>query len=273
MKAISNTLIHFLGKKYKDNPASQFTIFEKIIREGLMLSPMVTKFGKEQVNIICVSFTDIPLSFCDDHVSVYGKFGIGFKKSLIKDAGGNPARYFVDSYMVTHTAKSKGTLRGIVLSYMEELIRSNNLLRDKLADKSGMLLDKNGREIIDVSILKTINQRIIDILSFEKEMGDLGAAREDDIYGDTYYKEREWRVIQLNLSAEDAKKDLFGQSNDATFINFTKDDIRFIIVPDESLRKQVTEFFLKLRKDADARLKQFGQDILPILVYDQLKFI
>ena len=134
-----------------------------------------------------------------------------------------------------------------------------------------MLLTKSEDETIDVKHLMTIHRRIIDILSFDKEMGDLGTAREDDACVDTYYKEREWRIIQLDLNPEDAKKELFRESVGETFVNFTKDDVSFIIVPDESLRIRMTEFFLELRKDPDTRLKKFGDEILPILVYDQLK--
>lgn len=46
------------------------------------------KFGESAVvygQTVC--FTDLPLTYCDEHTAIYGKFGIGFKKSFIKTTG------------------------------------------------------------------------------------------------------------------------------------------------------------------------------------------
>src|SRR5271157_3232183 len=97
MAAISDNLIHFLARNDKESPDKQLEVFKLIIQNGLRSSPVMIKFsqGKSIYNDI-VCFTDIPLRDCLEHTGVYGKFGIGFKKSYVKRCGGNPARYFLD---------------------------------------------------------------------------------------------------------------------------------------------------------------------------------
>ena len=93
MPAIADNLIHFLGRQHKGSPRKQFEIFKAIVQNGLRCSKIQIKFGEAGVvhnEAIC--FTDIPLSHCDEHTAIYGKFGIGFKKSFVKRKGGNPAR-------------------------------------------------------------------------------------------------------------------------------------------------------------------------------------
>ena len=84
MQAISDNLIHFLGKQYKGSPNEQLEIFKSIINLGLRFKKTPIKFGYGgSVDNHLVCFTDIPLSLCDEHAANYGKFGIGFKKSSI----------------------------------------------------------------------------------------------------------------------------------------------------------------------------------------------
>lgn len=269
MQLISNSLIHFLGRQFKEKPQKQFEIFEKIIQNGLKLSQMEIKIGKEQVNCKCVCFTDIPLTFCDEHVSIYGKFGIGFSKALIKNAGGNPARYFVNSYNVMDSGKTKRTFRGNLYMYLEELCRINTEIHQKMLSINGNLFDENNNKVIDSKDLSTLTQKVIDVLSFEKEMGDLGPAREENFCGDTFYKEREWRIIEINF--EKFNQSFFIKKEDSVFMTFSRDDINFIIVPDDSMRIKVVDFIINLKGNKETRLSQFGNELPPVLVYDQLK--
>jgi hypothetical protein len=106
LQAISDNLIHFLGKQYKGSPNEQFGIFKSIINLGLRFKKTPIKFGDSgSVDNHIVCFTDIPLSLCDEHAANYGKFGIGFKKSSIKKCGGHPVRYFID-YLPVETRTS-----------------------------------------------------------------------------------------------------------------------------------------------------------------------
>ena len=82
MKAISDNLIHFLGREYKDSPYRQLEVFKEIIEKGLRLSNIETVFGATGLVLnqgVC--FTDIPLNFCDEQTAVYGKFGIAHRFS------------------------------------------------------------------------------------------------------------------------------------------------------------------------------------------------
>ena len=85
MKAISDNLIHFIGRNWKDYPSKQFAVFESILNKGLMLSPIETHYGfAGKITNRAVCFTDMPLNFCDEHTATYGKFGIGFEKRLLR---------------------------------------------------------------------------------------------------------------------------------------------------------------------------------------------
>ncbi len=45
MQAISDNLIHFLGRNYRDRPIEQFEIFKSILEKGLMCAKIETNLN------------------------------------------------------------------------------------------------------------------------------------------------------------------------------------------------------------------------------------
>lgn len=181
MSAISENLIHFLARNDKDSPNRQFDVFKLIIENGLRTGRVQIKFaeGASILNqIIC--FTDIPLRECNEHTSIYGRFGIGFKKSYVKNVGGNPARYFLD-YMPGQTGtesvvESRGGLYYNLCEQYKFMDRLNNRLK---TDPNFSLFDSEGNVAVTHEQLKNQIESLIFSFSFEKEMGDLGPARDE----------------------------------------------------------------------------------------------
>jgi len=267
MPAISDNLIHFLGRNYKDQPSQQFEIFKSIILNGLRCSEIQIKFGANgAVNNYVVCFTDIPLSHCDEHTAKYGKFGIGFKKSFIRNLGGNPARYFVDyiSTLDENVIKSREFML-TNLCYHFDIVKTIKNLADK--DKEFSLCDNHGRVLFKNEEIREWSIRQLTLLSFEKEMGDIGPARDDTPEMDQYYKEREWRLIPLNgniSSGCDSSRNLY-------YYKFERSDVNVVITPNNDMRVEVIKFFLNLHNENESRLKNFSSDLLPIVTYDDLK--
>lgn len=271
MAAISDNLIHFLGRQYKDTPSKQLEIFKSIISTGLRCSKIQIKFGQGGVvynQVVC--FTDIPLSHCDEHAAVYGKFGIGFKKSFIKNRGGNPARYFVDylpSETLDETVVENRGLLYLNLSEHFELVRRIRELA--LKDSTFCLYDNAGKIFFsNEQLIYWVNQQIA-IFSFEKETGDIGPARDETREIDLYYKEREWKLVpmQANIISNSVEHD---KTNNCYIYKFDRKDVNVIITPNNDMRMEVLKFFLSLQDEADIRLKNFAKDLLPVVTYDDL---
>jgi hypothetical protein len=282
MSAISDNLIHFLARGDKEAPNKQFEIFKLIIRNGLRTGKVLIKFseGASIINqIIC--FTDIPLRECSEHTGIYGKFGIGFKKSYVKNAGGNPARYFLD-YMPGQT-DAKVETRGLLyllLCQQYNFLAKLHALRDACVSK-GMdlnnpnpqpqfdLCDAQGNSVFTAREWNTQCTWMITGFSFDKQMGDLGPARDETQEIDLYYKEREWRLVpsELSLVSGAAKRE---EAGDHFLYPFERSDVNMVVVPNEEIRSDVLEYFIGLRQSDDERLRRFGENPLPVINYDDM---
>lgn len=270
MKAISDNLIHFLGRQLKDSPGKQFEIFKLIVTQGLRCGKTPIKFGESAVvygQTVC--FTDLPLTYCDEHTAIYGKFGIGFKKSFIKNNGGNPARYFVDSYPMETRDTAKVENRGLLYANLCNHLKIVKGLKDLMsADDKLSIHDEKGNLLLNNDdLVNWVNQQIA-VLSFEKEMGDLGSARDDTKEIDLYYKEREWRLVPFlaNIISGSVQ---YGNEG-LMFYKFRREDVNMVVVPNEEMRKIVLEYFEGLISSQDARERTFGENPPPIISYDDL---
>ncbi|MDV6346586.1 abortive infection system antitoxin AbiGi family protein [Nitrosomonas sp. Is35] len=230
MSIISDNLIHFLARSTKDNPLRQLEVCTQIFEQGLRTSVMQVKFpdGSFVFNqVIC--FTDIPLKECDDHTSIYGKFGIGFKKSFVKNAGGNPARYFVDYATGSHNNER----RGVPYLNLWEQFKFVMALRNQLANDSEFkLLNKDGEVVFTTEMLNQYVSSAIYAFSFDKEMGDLGPARDETKEIDLYYKEREWRLVP---SAVDLQLGIVDEISNEAYYKFNRSDVNMVVVPNEGV--------------------------------------
>lgn len=266
---VTDNLIHFLARNNKDNPDKQLDIFKLIVEKGFRCSYEIVRFNPDnwfRNGIVC--FTDIPLRECNEHTSIYGKFGIGVKKSFVKRVGGNPVSYFVDHYPNAGNPDRNIAARGALLynlkvrnAFFDAINKYHN------AAPGEGIYDKSGNLIVAESDLSLFVNTEIFCSSFYKQMGDLGPARDETIDIDLYYKEREWRVIPSLLA------DLVGLTkNDKgdIYIPFERKDVNMIVVPNEYSRMAVTNYLLSLKGSSDLRLNEFGADLLPVVNYDEL---
>lgn len=269
MKAISDTLFHFIGKTNKDNPDEQFKTFQLIMEKGLKLGTVeciLDEAGFVTHKGVC--FTDIPLNFCDDHTAFYGKFAIGFKKSFVKDMGGNPARYFVDYHNVLNNLIPTG--RGLLLSNLKIMFLHILKLKNECESKDSALFNKNNEQILSKDEVVGFYKSMVQIFSFNKPIGDLGPTRDESTETDIFYKEREWRIIQYDHPVGLGKINMVG---DEYYIPFSRENIRIVIVPNDEIKNKVINYFFNLNNNADARLKTFGSNLVTVINYEDIKHI
>lgn len=271
MAAISDNLIHFLARNDKENPGKQFAVFKSIVENGLRTGRVQIKFA-EGASVISqiICFTDIPLRDCNEHTSIYGKFGIGFKKSYVKNAGGNPARYFLD-YLpgLTNTESLVESRGGLYLNLCEQY-KFMERLNDRLkADQEFALYDKDGNVVVPAKVLRDQIDSLILSFSFDKEMGDLGPARDETREIDLYYKEREWRLVPTTMTVTSGSA-VLQTGTDNFFYKFAREDVNMVVVPNEEMRTTVLNYLLALRDSVDPRMNAFGANALPVINYDDL---
>lgn len=266
MSIISDNLIHFLARSNKENPLIQLEVCKQIFEQGLRTSAMQVKFpdGAFVFNqVIC--FTDIPLKECDDHTSIYGKFGIGFKKSFVKNSDGNPARYFVDYATSNHNNER----RGVPYWHLWDQFKFMMAIRNQLANDSEFkLMNKDGEVVFTTEVLNQYVNSAIYAFSFDKEMGDLGPARDETKEIDLYYKEREWRLVP---STVDLQLGIVEGSSGVAHYKFNRSDVNMVVVPNEDIRIKLLNYFLDIPNDSEERLVQFKENPLPIIHYDDLQ--
>lgn len=271
MDTISDNLIHFLGRTHIQSPSKQFEIFTSIIENGLRTGNISVAFPASGVihnSIVC--FTDLPLKFCDRHTALYGKFGIGFKKSYIKNVGGNPAMYFVDhsptetnDATLIETRGIAGLNFGAIQRFILKLSKQVNLSKETSMISEGEVIITN-EELVD------LQSSCLYALSFLKEIGDLGVARDESEDIDPYYKEREWRLVP-SKGNEINKTIVFDKEKNTCHYKFNRKDVNCIIVPDIDMRKKVNNYLNSFGKDEQQHLKEFTEDPPPVFVYDDLR--
>jgi hypothetical protein len=84
----------------------------------------------------------------------------------------------------------------------------------------------------------------------------LGPGRDDTKIIDSYYKEREWRLVPLNgnLSSGSVIRD---EKEDSYYYKFKRNDTNMVVTPNDEIRTEVLKFLLGLERETDERLKEF----------------
>lgn len=178
----------------------------------------------EVVDCDAICFTDLPLQLSENHVSVYGAFGLGFSKEFVRNHGGNPV-FYVDNYRVFYEHGNSNIFRGPIYELTQRLI--NECLKDK---------DHHGE--------------MIQLLANCKEIGDLGPASDYTNRNDSYYKEQEWRILRCHEMEK--YKEWFLQEGNQAFIKVKPEDLRIIVTPNEEIRQKVVDYFVT--KDIVAKM-------------------
>ena len=87
---------------------------------------------------------------------------------------------------------------------------------------------------------------MIQLYSFDKPIGDLGPARDDTDGIDTFYMEREWKIIPFRASIENGTIKKTEDGN--YYLPFSRTDIRVLIVPNNDTKIQFGVLFAEFKR-------------------------
>lgn len=173
-----------------------------------------------EARVPMVSFCDIPLSEIKDHIEKYGNYGLGLSKEWAKRKGLNPVLYFEQTSLV---AKGVSTL-------YDELT----------SDKSKI---KNSK----------VSGAVLDILRYTKNYeGELTRKGVTKRY--RFSDEREWRYVppidscsHPALQSESNQKDALDDNNTQITLDFEPNDIKYIIIRDDSEIENVIDCLRRVK--------------------------
>lgn len=245
-KISSSQLMHFVKEKEHLIKILNHNFYPRICCEDTIKSLFQT-----DVFVPMKCFCDIPLEHLEEHMKTYGKYGVGFKKLWGEKVGLTPVIYFNEnsSYIVNMKA-----------IYNEQIDRLNNSQDDL---ESSIIAEM-------IRILKS---------SFTMYKPIYGEYLRSPESGDHYnfYDEREWRYL---LSANNStaylqgdnipqylidkyngfEKDgvwIPGKLEKAKQIEFSYDDIDFVIIPDSCDINKIIEKLTVPQCDAEKIRNKF----------------
>ncbi|WP_284462536.1 abortive infection system antitoxin AbiGi family protein [Chryseobacterium sp.] len=245
----SNTIIHFTKnfKSLKGILEENFKIFycrEFIVSENENLDILIPM----------VSFCDIPFSQIISHIDKYGSYGIGLKKKWAEEEGLNPVLYI----------EKKSFLADCIISDLPNFT-------------------KGGDGRVEISSLTLQQRRVFNVARYVKNyQADLhrnGKVIKDYRFAD----EKEWRFVPSpetdhslfanlkKIKAENIKisKKKYNDQIDNLRLNFTPEDINYIIIKTEKERDNIIRLLEKVKgKYSHEEVKRLTSRIISV---EQLK--
>ncbi len=215
MSLSSNTIVHFTNSKesLKGILRDNFKIF--YCMEQLSIG------GREPIEfaVPMVSFCDIPLSQVKSHIVKYGAYGIGLTKEWAEKQKLNPVLYVEKDSLLS---------RSYATAYKEYLVDPGKYIKD---------LDLKERSLADIMRY---------MKNYQNDLIRGGKVYKNYRYSD----EREWRYVidfnedirfLLDISSynTDEKKILANETLEKYRLEFTPNDIKYVIIQDES---EISEF-------------------------------
>ena len=210
---VSNELVHWTGRGKSNEHA--FSILRTICdEESLRLSYCPTYVHpdfQQKPEMVC--FTDIPLKHSHEHCNIFGKFGIGFKKSTMIRYGANPVLYTTGMHF--------------------DRIKHINSFLKRMKD---LEKDREWRaEMEPYTFTEDETVALREVTEFLQEYSYKNRDEEDYVT----YHQREWRVAFSSLPfAGGGMSQLPGMSgiyirNESPhkILKFSPDDVEFIVVP------------------------------------------
>jgi hypothetical protein len=207
--------------------------------KGIIENSFKIKYCKESINlsesctdlmIPMVSFCDIPLSEIKDHINKYGNYGIGFTKEWAQRHGLNPVLYLDDN---SNLSKS-----------FEIALDSHVMDHDK-----------------DFDELEITQQCILDIFRYIKNYQGNLVRKTETKERYRFSDEREWRFVPtaelhadmaLSTAYFEDKRNLknvtkIKSSLDELKLTFEPNDIKYIIIKDDSEISEVLDFLKRVK--------------------------
>lgn len=216
----SNQFIHFVKKEEYLLQILNHNFYPRLCCEDA-----IKTLFKSDVHVPMKCFCDIPLDALKNHMLTYGEYGVGFKKAWGEKIGLTPVIYYNENS-----------------PYIEHIKKVYNAIIERL--EKSEFGEERSKIVEEICMLKN---------SFTMYKPIKGKYKRRLEYDDNYYfyDEREWRYI---LSETNSIKYLQGNNLDQKVIaqyngadkegvwkkgeleekhqiNFTYDDIEFVIVP------------------------------------------
>jgi len=226
--------------------------------EGILLDSFRVKYcketikwknGKSVIHVPMVSFCDIPLSQIKDHISNYGCYGIGLTREWAIRNFLNPVLYIEPNSNLAHSYEQ-------ALLQVAEMKLPNDAKRETA-------------------------RRLSDIARYTKNYEGMLQRKNEPSRMYRFSDEREWRYVpdveygcELFYMAkdfeEDGVKETAANSIADLRLNFEPDDIKYIIIKDDS---GITEVINHLRnaKGANFTLSSIERLTTRILTSEQIR--
>jgi hypothetical protein len=261
---VSPYLTHFVGRRFMEPDSEdfvepperekrQYRLLADILQSGYLadhpgaapgilgysvgMNEPLCSNGMFSVSAVC--FCDIPLDDLGVHMSKYGKFGLCFLKRFLIERGTSPVFYVATNSLVrerdTGEGKTHRVTRGEYFNEMgsaywplEAFVHSGGTEpRSEDADLHQLLrehpdLQKHPAVVSLVALTHFLDAYIFGFLKcFDDRLADDSE--------ENFYMEREWRAV--------------------TRIDFTPEDVAFVVVPRDYAGRLRTEFpFIPLEK-------------------------
>lgn len=226
----SHSLFHF---------TSSISTLKKILDSHEILASYCTEHFWEgyKFAVPMACFCDIPLSQISEHISKYGKFGIGFKSSW----------------------KNVQSLSSVIYTRSE-----SNLAKD---------FGKKLYELCDGKTKPRLSYGDIYLLThIKKYKGIFLHGREDDEISKNviFYNEREWRYVPSNITLDKIKiekedrKRIEVENHKKYSLHFNPFDIRYIIVSDDGKRYDLIKHIDSLHFEHDRDKEMLKSRILTV---------
>lgn len=211
----SQSLFHFTGS---------LSILKKILKDQHFLVRECEEhhWGGYKFSVPMACFCDIPLSKISSHISQYGCYGIG---------------------MSSQWANKKKLCSMIYVRNKSELSNWVNKTLERIATHSD----------------DTVNVETIYLLSRIKKYKGIVPNKQGDKTNKekyiTFYDEREWRFVPKRLTIQDIKISKEYENldlQDKEKLPFTLSDIEYIIIKNESERKDIIKAINKIKSEKDS---------------------
>jgi hypothetical protein len=214
MPISTNSIIHYTGS---------YRALAGILKEGFRVKYCLEKLIlKNEVSVAAhpmISFCDIPLSGSRQHFAAYGAYGIGLSKEWAFKKGINPVIY----------------------------IDHNSLFSESIEE---LILERRKK---DTNFTKKQASEILRIKSYAKNY--CGPLNRKSVKNPEYrfYDEREWRLVpgadilggalfSVNSEAYTKDKDKYNKKISTARVEFSPEDISYIIVKDTSEVPKIVNF-------------------------------
>jgi hypothetical protein len=268
----ANTLFHFMmQKEFLEGALYRKALVPRFCREDISyLNISVNGQKFEEVAILQKCFCDIPLHkitakfdcvlteesrkefkdlFAYDHTEYYGPYAIAFSKKWCEEHNLQPIHYLNDKSTYTREFKL----------FIERLVCANDLPDEFAIDilqRLALVKPLRGKMKRNFDIKKEVN--LIKNFHDEQEwrfIPDLSKIKEVNSNSTYKYQPLIANPYLLNEQASPEISFIDTQSNElekekykSLWLNFTYNDIRYIIVPDKQSRIDIIDFIMELPK-------------------------